>query len=117
MPGRADRRPRRQRRAPGRHARGRPHAESLASSAVLLRALAATERALATGKPRVLATDERIEEAGRLLLDQLAVEADPFERAVLCDDLVDAVMPIVGGQAIERLYNQGHRYQDVADLA
>lgn len=96
---------------------GHPAAEWLASSAVLLRALAATERALATGQARVPATDPSIEDAARHLLDRLAVEADPFERAVLCDDLVDAVMPIVGGQAIERLYNQGHRYQDVADLA
>jgi hypothetical protein len=95
---------------------GRDHAETLASSAVLLRALAATERALATGKPRVPATDERIEEVAKHLLDDLAISPNPAKRAWLCYALSDAVEPVVGGQAVERLYNQGCRYEDVSRL-
>lgn len=96
---------------------GRPHAESLGSSAVLLRALAATERALATGQPRQLAADERVEEAGGGLLDELAAEADPYTRAAITDELFDAVEPFVGGQAAESLACQAHRYEDVSHLA
>ena len=96
---------------------GRPHAESLASSAVLLRALAATERALSTSQPREHATDERVEKAGGALLDELAAEADPYNRAAITDELFDVVEPVVGGQAAESLACQAHRYEDVSHLA
>lgn len=92
----------------------RDMSEALASCAVLHRAVAATERALATGQPRVPATDPRIEEVGRELLDQLATEPDPAHRAELCTALHDVVAPIVGAHAAMTLTGLAELYEEIA---
>lgn len=93
---------------------GRDMSEALASCAVLHRAVAATERALAAGRPRVPASDPRIEEVGRELLDQLAVEPDPALRAVLCTALHDVVAPVVGAYAAKTFAGLAELYEEIA---
>lgn len=92
----------------------RDMSQSLAGAAVLYRAVAATERAVATGQPRTPASDPRIEQAAALLLDALATETHPGRRADLCDDLYEVVEPIVGGQAAESIAALTDIYEHLA---
>ncbi|MFF4777533.1 hypothetical protein ACFY05_32220 [Microtetraspora fusca] len=88
--------------------------EMLTTSAALVQAIAATERAIATGQPRTPASDKRVEDAGRELLDKLAKETDPGARMELCEELHDVLEPIVGEWAATVLLTISCMYEDMA---
>lgn len=81
---------------------GRDMSESLAYSAAIFRAVAAAERAQATGQPRSPAA-EPVETAARHTLNRIASTPGNAiaRRARLFDELYDALEPVVGGQAAE----------------
>lgn len=83
------------------------------AAAVICRAMAATERALSTSQPRTPASDPRIEQAGRTVLDKLAAESDPISRANLCDELMKALAPIVGDEPADVLWHIAGAYEDL----
>jgi hypothetical protein len=81
---------------------GRDVAESLASSASLLRALADAESTTADWPPRIPARAD-IEQVAGAILDRIAATPDLTARRQLLEDLHNAVTPVVGTHAAETL--------------
>ncbi|MEU3455665.1 hypothetical protein ABZ671_18990 [Micromonospora sp. NPDC006766] len=81
---------------------GRDMAESLRLSALLLDLIADTEYAVAVSGPRVLTTTELEPHAGPILNRMLNIP-NPVKRGQLLDELYDAVVDVVGGQAAETI--------------
>lgn len=99
-------------------------ATGLAHGAMILRLLAAVERARATrqdwlnhwtpagwGRGDLTVTEQKLLDACGTLLDRLATEIDPTETAVLYARLWIAAYPIIGGQAAEWIASIGNDWQ------
>ena len=86
--------------APIPHEGGRDLADSQASGALLIALLADVEHAVAFVEPRQL-TDSVLEESAGWVLDWMVQKPDPVSRARLLDELYEAVVDVVGGQAAE----------------
>jgi hypothetical protein len=82
---------------------GRDLADALASSAVLLSLLADVELVACGDLTRRFTTDTWLEPHAGPVLDRMAATGTAEERAGLLEDLFDAVVPQVGGQAAEVL--------------
>lgn len=81
---------------------GRDLADSLASSALLVRLVADAEQAAVSSMPRIFVNTELEPYAGPVLA-RMATTPDPLARGELLDDLYDAVVDIVGEQAAETI--------------
>ncbi|MEV4251580.1 hypothetical protein AB0J52_00270 [Spirillospora sp. NPDC049652] len=88
----------------------RPLAAALRDEAVLISALAATEHALATGRPRVPAADPALEEPITAVLDELTTAAAPADRFDLVAELYEPLEPLVGDQTARQICDLGDRY-------
>lgn len=96
---------------PIEHEGGRDLADSIASSALLYRLIADVEKAAAHGERRRY-TETELEPHAGPVLDRMAGTADAEARGALLDDLYDAVVDVVGGQAAEAVHclpAPGHR--------
>jgi hypothetical protein len=95
---------------PNQEENRRDYAESIASSAALLHALAGAESATADWPPRKPARGD-IEHAAGTILNQMAGSPDLAARRALLKDLHDTVVPVVGALAagtLASLPSPGH---------
>lgn len=81
---------------------GRDMAESERLAGVLLALVADAEYAAVSGGQRMITYSELERHAGPVL-DRIAATGDPEERGRMLDDLYDAVVDVVGGQAAETI--------------
>ena len=82
---------------------GRDLADSIASSALLLKLLADVELVAGGGLTRRFTTDTWLEPYAGRILDMMAANPSVLGRAAWLEDLYEAVVPFVGGQAAEVL--------------
>ncbi|WP_026415628.1 hypothetical protein [Actinomadura oligospora] len=88
----------------------RPLSSALRDEAVLISALAATEHALATGQPRVLAAVPALDAPIAAVLDELATASAPADRFDLIAELYEPLEPLIGDQTARQICELGDRY-------